>query len=243
MDYLSADSVVAPFEDQPFFSEQLVHLPHTYFPADPAREIGTAPSHAACGLPEGAFVFCAFNNHWKITRPVFDVWMRLLNAVPQSVLWLKQPAEDARVNLEREAAARGVDPVRFVYADTAPLDVHLARHALADLFLDTLPYNAHATACDALGAGLPVLTCRGGDFAGRVAASLLQAVGLPELVTGSLTDYESRALELARDPAQMKGLAEKLKRNLSSTPLFDADGFRREIEEAFVIMHNQAAID
>jgi len=243
MDYLIADSVVAPFEDQPFFSEQLVHLPHTYFPTDPAREIGAASGRAACGLPEDAFVFCAFNNHWKITRPVFDVWMRLLNAIPQSVLWLKRPAPDARANLEREAAARGIDPVRLVYADTAPLEVHLARHAQANLFLDTLPYNAHATAADALGAGLPVLTCRGEAFAGRVAASLLQAVGLPELVTASLTDYESRALELAHDPVQMKGLAEKLKRNLSSTPLFDADGFRRDIEEAFIIMHNQAAID
>jgi predicted O-linked N-acetylglucosamine transferase (SPINDLY family) len=239
MDYLIADPVVAPFEDQPFFSERLVHLPHTYFPTDPARETATSPSRAACGLPDDAFVFCAFNNHWKITRPVFDVWMRLLNAIPRSVLWLKRPAADARANLEREAAARGIDPARLVYADTAPLEIHLARHAQADLFLDTLPYNAHATAADALGAGLPVLTCRGEAFAGRVAASLLQAVGLPELVTVSLAEYESRALELARDPAQMRELAEKLKRNLSTTPLFDADRFRRDIEEAFVAMHKQ----
>ncbi len=239
MDYLIADLVVAPLEHQPFFSEQLVHLPHTYFPTDPQREIGIVPSRAACGLPPDTFVFCAFNNNWKITRPVFAVWMRLLQAIPASVLWLKQPAPDARVTLEREAVACGIDAARLIYADTAPLNVHLARHALADLFLDTLPYNAHATAADALGTGLPVLTCRGEAFAGRVAASLLQAVGLPELVTANLTDYESRALELARDPVQMKGLAEKLKRNLSSTPLFDADGFRRDIEEAFIIMHKQ----
>ena len=239
MDYLIADSVVAPFEHQPFFSEQLVHLPHSYFPTDPARAIGTAPSRAACGLPADAFVFCAFNNNWKITRPLFEIWMRLLDAVPESVLWLKQPAADARANLEREAAARGIDPVRLVYADTAPLEVHLARHALADLFLDTLPYNAHATACDALGAGLPVLTCKGQAFAGRVAASLLEAVGLPELVSESLAEYEAMALELARDPARMARLKEKLAQNLTRTPLFDADTFRRAIEEAFVIMHKQ----
>jgi protein O-GlcNAc transferase len=238
LDYLIADATVAPFEDQPFFSEKLVHLPHSYFPADPARPIGIAPSRADCGLPADGFVFCAFNNNWKITRPVFDVWMRLLNAVAGSVLWLKRPAADARANLEREAAARGVDPARFVYANTAPLEVHLARHAMADLFLDTLPYNAHATACDALGAGLPVLTCRGGAFAGRVAASLLKAVGLPELVTESLSDYENRALELANDPVRMRSIKEKLKHNLSTTPLFDADEFRRNIEEALVNMHN-----
>jgi predicted O-linked N-acetylglucosamine transferase (SPINDLY family) len=216
-----------------------VYLPHSYFPTDPAREIGTAPSRAACDLPADAFVFCAFNNNWKITRPVFEVWMRLLNAVPVSVLWLKQPAPDARANLERETAARGVDPTRLVYADTAPMDVHLARHALADLFLDTLPYNAHATAADALGAGLPVLTCKGEAFAGRVAASLLEAVGLPELITESLAEYEARALELARHPAEIGRLKGKLAQNLRSAPLFDADGFRRAIEETFVIMHNR----
>jgi predicted O-linked N-acetylglucosamine transferase (SPINDLY family) len=240
IDYLIADRIVAPFEDQPFFTEKLVHLPHSYFPADPARDVGAVPSLLACGLPEAGFVFCAFNNNWKITRPVFDVWMRLLSAVPQSVLWLKQPAADARANLEREAAARGIDPARLVYAENAPLDIHLARHANAGLFLDTLPYNAHATAADALGTGLPVLTCKGQAFAGRVAASLLEAVGLPELVAQNLEDYETRALELAREPEKLKALREKLARNLAATPLFDADGFRRDIEEAFVSMHKQA---
>ena len=236
MDYLIADPIVAPFEDQPFFSEQLVHLPHTYFPTDPARAIGTPPSRAASGLPQDGFVFCAFNNNWKITRAVFDVWMRLLHGVPGSVLWLKQPAPDARVNLEREAAARGIDPARLVYAGTVPLDEHLARHALADLFLDTLPYNAHATACDALGAGLPVLTCKGNSFAGRVAASLLMAANLPELIRESLTDYEACALQLAHDPTRLKQLKQKLAQNLLTAPLFDADGFRRDIEAAYIAM-------
>jgi protein O-GlcNAc transferase len=239
IDYLIADPVVAPFEHQPFFSEQLVHLPHSFFPTDPARETASPPSRAEAGLAANAFVFCAFNNHWKITRPLFDIWMRLLHAVPASQLWLKQPAAEARANLAREAAARGIDPARLVYADNVPLDTHLARHALADLFVDTLPYNAHATACDALGAGLPVLTCKGQAFAGRVAASLLEAVGLPELVTQSLEEYEVRALELARDPAKLQTVKQKLEQNISNTPLFDADGFRRDIEEAFVIMHKQ----
>jgi len=237
IDYLIADAIVAPFEDQPFYSEQLVHLPHSFFPTDPVRKVGAAPSLAACGLPENGFVFCAFNNNWKITRPIFDVWMRLLAAIPRSVLWLKQPAADARANLEREAAARGVDPARLIYAENVPLEIHLARHANAGLFLDTLPYNAHATATDALGAGLPVLTCKGQAFAGRVAASLLEAVGLPELVARNLEDYEARALELARDPAKLKAIKEKLAGNLPLAPLLDVDRFRRDIEEAFISMH------
>jgi protein O-GlcNAc transferase len=240
IDYLIADKIVAPFEHQPFFSEQLVHLPDTYFPTDPARPAGIAPSRAEAGLPETGFVFCSFNNSWKITRPLFAVWMRLLAAVPGSVLWLRQPPVDARTNLECEAVAQGINPARLVYADTVALDVHLARHVSADLFLDTLPYNAHATAADALGAGLPVLTCKGEAFAGRVAAGLLQAVGLPELVTESLDAYEARALELARDPAQLNSLKEKLTRNLLTAPLFDADRFACNIEAAYVTMsaHN-----
>jgi protein O-GlcNAc transferase len=239
IDYLIADAIVAPFEDQSLYTERLVHLPCSYFPTDPARTIAPVPGRGEMGLPEDGFVFCAFNNNWKITRPVFDIWMRLLQQVPHSVLWLKRPAPDARVNLEREAAARGIDGARLVYADDVAIDAHLARHALADLFLDTLPYNAHATAVDALGAGLPVLTCRGNAFAGRVAASLLHAAGLPELITETLSDYESRALELARNGAQLAALKEKLHRNLPTAPLFDVDGFRRAIESAFERMHMQ----
>jgi predicted O-linked N-acetylglucosamine transferase (SPINDLY family) len=236
IDYLIADRIVAPLEDQPFFTEKLVHLPHTYFPADSRREIGAAPSRQACGLPPDAFVFCAFNNNWKITRPLFDIWMRLLAEVPKSVLWLKQPAADARANLEREAAMRGIDASRLIYAENAPLDIHLARHANADLFLDTLPYGAHATAAHALGAGLPVLTCKGQAFAGRVAASLLEAVGLPELAVQNLKDYERRALELARNPAQLQAIRQKLTHNLPTSPLFDAENFRRAIEAAYIVM-------
>jgi protein O-GlcNAc transferase len=240
IDYLIADRIVAPFEHQPFFSEQLVHLPDTFFPNDRERPSGPAPSRAQAGLPESGFVFCCFNAAWKITQPVFDVWMRLLAAVPGSVLWLKQAAPDTSANLEREAVARGIDPARLVYAGDVPLGVHLARHGLADLFLDTLPYNAHATAADALGAGLPLLTCAGEAFAGRVAASLLKAVGMDELVTENLADYELRALELARGPAQLKALKGKLARNLPTAPLLDIDLFRRNLEAAYITMYEKS---
>jgi predicted O-linked N-acetylglucosamine transferase (SPINDLY family) len=236
MDYLIADSTVAPTEDQPFYSERLVQLPNTYFPTDPARVIGRVPARADEGLPDRGFVFCSFNNGWKITRPVFDIWMRLLSETPESVLWLKQPPADTRANLEKQAATRGIAPTRLVYAGDAPLDVHLARHRLADLFLDTLPYNAHATAADALYAGLPVLTCKGRAFAGRVGASLLYAVGLPELVTETLADYQESALELARDPSGLQRLKDRLAENLPAAPLFDADRFRQDIEAAYLRM-------
>ena len=167
---------------------------------------------------------------------MFDVWMRLLREIPGSVLWLRRPNPATCANLEREAAARGIGPARLVYADTVPFKDHIARHALADLFLDTLPYNAHATAANALGAGLPVLTCLGEAFAGRVAANLLDAVGLPEMVTHSLEEYEQRALELARAPEKLKALKQKLADNLPTAPLFDADRFRRNIEAAYIAM-------
>jgi predicted O-linked N-acetylglucosamine transferase (SPINDLY family) len=236
MDYLIADKIVAPLEDQPFYSEQLVQLPRSYFPTEPAADIPPAPGRVEMGLENDAFVFCAFNNNWKFTRPVFEIWMRLLRHVPQSQLWLKQPPPDARINLEREAASHGIDPTRLVYATDVPRAAHLARHKLADLFLDTVPYNAHATAADALGAGLPVLTCKGEAFAGRVAASLLDAVGLPELISENLADYENRALELARNGEKLVAIKQKLKQNLSGAPLFDAEGFRLGIEQAYVTM-------
>ncbi|HEY2009856.1 MAG TPA: tetratricopeptide repeat protein [Rhizomicrobium sp.] len=236
IDYLIGDPVVTPLEDQPFYSEKLVQLPDTYFPTDPARLIGATPNRSDEGLPEQGFVFCSFNNAWKITGAVFDVWMRLLHETPGSVLWLKQPPADTRANLEKEAAAHGIAPARLVFAESAPLDAHLARHRLADLFLDTLPYNAHATAADALWAGLPVLTSKGQAFAGRVATSLLNAVGLPELVTESLADYEALALALARDPARLQAFRDRLVQNLATAPLFDADRFRQGIEAAYARM-------
>lgn len=237
IDYILADPVVLPFDQQPCYTEKIVHLPECYQVNDASRKIGErAPSRREAGLPDRGFVFCCFNNNLKIAAPVFDVWMRLLRDVEDSVLWLLCDHALAERNLRREAAARGVDPARLVFANWLPPEDHLARHRLADLFLDTLPYNAHTTASDALWAGLPVLTCRGETFAGRVAASLLAAIGLPELATDNLTDYERLATRLATDAVLLGRLRETLARNRTTHPLFDTDRFRRHIEAAYTTM-------
>jgi predicted O-linked N-acetylglucosamine transferase (SPINDLY family) len=194
---------------------------------------------AAAGLPESGFVFCCFNNNFKILPEVFDIWMRLLRAVDGSVLWLLEDNPAAARNLRREAEARGVSHQRLVFAPRVDLEVHLARHRLADLFLDTLPYTAHTTASDALWAGLPVLTRIGSTFAGRVAASLLLAIGLPELITESWDAYEALALKLARDPAALAAIKGKLAANRNTHPLFDTTGFTRALEAAYVTMHER----
>lgn len=232
IDYAIVDRVVAP--DATAFSEQLAYLPHSFFPTDDSRVIGSAPARAEAGLPETGFVFCSFNQVWKFTPDIFAVWMRLLHQVDGSVLWLKQADPAAMANLLAAAAAAGIDPARLVFAGHAAMEVHLARHQLADLFLDTLPYNAHATAADALWSGLPVLTCRGSAFAGRVAASLLSAIGLPELITETLADYEATALALVRDPARLKALRGKLAANRATAPLFDTARFTRDLEALLI---------
>src|SRR5205823_6752536 len=182
------------------------------------------------------FVFCCFNNSHKITEEIFETWMRLLSRVDGSVLWLLRDNGAAEANLVREATARGVDPARLVFSGRLTLQDHLARHRLADLFLDTLPYNAHTTASDALWMGLPVVTCRGRTFPGRVAASLLSAVGLPELVTENLQEYEALALRMAREPELLAGVCRRLEENRRTWPLFDTDRFRRHIESAYATM-------
>ncbi len=231
IDYVIADRIVAP--NPAAFSEKIAALPNSFFPTDTGRVIGRPPSRAEAGLPHDAFVFCSFNNNWKITEAVFTTWMRLLAAVPHSVLWLKQAGDKAKANLRQAAKDHGVAPDRLVFAPPAALEVHLARHRLADLFVDTLPYNAHATACDALWAGLPVLTCKGTAYAGRVAASLLTAAGLAELITETAQEYEALALTLARDPARLKGLREKLAANRATAPLFDTPRLARDIEALY----------
>jgi predicted O-linked N-acetylglucosamine transferase (SPINDLY family) len=237
IDYIIADRVVAPFDQQPFYAEKIVHLPDCYQVNDRQRAIAQSmPSRREACLPEEGFVFCCFNNNYKITATMFDVWMRLLQNVPGSVLWLLGENVAAKENLCREAQARGVDPVRLVFAGRLKLDEHLARNGRADLFLDTLPYNAHTTASDALWAGLPVLTCPGQAFAARVATSLLHAVGLPELVTYSIQEYEALALALARDATRLGAIRAKLARNRDTHPLFDTDRFRRHIEAAYARM-------
>jgi predicted O-linked N-acetylglucosamine transferase (SPINDLY family) len=235
MDYVIADATVLPFDQQSFYTEKIIHLPDCYQVNDSRRAIAErTPSRPEAGLPGQGFVFCCFNNNYKITAPIFEVWMRLLSAVPGSVLWLLSDNTSAHNSLRRQAAARGIDAARLVFADRLPIDRHLARQRLADLFLDTLPYNAHTTASDALWAGLPMLTCRGEAFAGRVAASLLNAAGLPELVTGSLQEYEAMALKLATDASLLGSIRRKLAQNRPNCPLFDTDRFRRHLEAAYL---------
>jgi predicted O-linked N-acetylglucosamine transferase (SPINDLY family) len=236
-DYVVADATVLPFDRQLFFTEKIVHLPNSYLVNDSKRSIAPrTPTRSEAGLPEKGFVFCCFNSSYKITPPVFDVWMRLLRQVEGSVLWLFCDRATAENNLRREAAARGVDPERLIFARRSELADHLARHRLADLFLDTLIYNAHTTAADALWMGVPVITCLGSSFAGRVAASLLHAIGLPDLVTTSLEEYESLALRIAQQPSLLKEFRDRLERNRSSYPLFDTDRYRRSLESAYLRM-------
>ncbi len=230
VDYIIADGVVAP--DARAFTEKLALLP-CYFPNDNSRAIAQAPSRAEAGLPEDAFVFCCFNANWKITSTVFALWMRLLEQLPGSVLWLKQPGKKAKDNLLAAAKAARMDPSRVIFAKPASLAQHLARHRLADLFLDTLPYNAHATGCDALWAGLPLLTQRGTAFASRVCASLLTALDLPELITESASGYESTALALASDPARLKELRARLAANRDASALFDTPRLARDLEALY----------
>jgi protein O-GlcNAc transferase len=234
IDYIIADPVILPLDRQPYYTENIVHLPECYQVNDRKRAIAArTPTRAEVGLPAQGFIFCCFNNNWKITPEVFNIWMRLLRRVEDSVLWLLSDNKDAERNLRKEAVSRGVDPARLVFAERTKIEDHLARHRLADLFLDTLPYNAHATASDALWTGIPVLTCQGNAFAARVAASLLKAIGVPELVTHSLEEYEARALRLARDPDLLRNYRNRLAENRLTQPLFDTDRFRRHIEVAY----------
>lgn len=234
-DYILADAIVAPRGEESSFSEQIIRLPHSYQVNDNKKPISTSPpTRDDLGLPADAFVFACFNAHHKINPPAFDVWMRVLAAAPGSVLWLLEGRDVTIRNLRAAAQARGVSPDRLVFAPKVALEDHLARHALADLFLDTLPYNAHTTASDALWAGLPVVTCAGRGFAARVAASLLNAVQLPELVTESLEAYEALALDLLRRPERLRDLRDRLSTLVKTTPLFDTDLYRRHIEAAFI---------
>ena len=246
MDYILADGTVIPENARIHYSEAIARLPDSYIPTDPSRPVpegdnDRAAARADAGLPEGAFVFCSFSKSYKILPATFAIWMNLLRAVAGSVLWLSATSASARRNLCRAAHEHGVDPARLFFATRADsFDAYLARLRLADLFLDTLPYNAHSTACDAFRAGLPVVTLAGRAFAARGGASLLRAVGLAELVTASPAEYESLALALARDPARLAGLRHRLDHNRRTAPLFDAARMCRNVETAFEIMWRRA---
>ncbi len=234
MDYIIADDVVIPEAAKPFYTEKVVTLPGSYQCNDRKRAVSDRVfTRAELGLPDTGFVFCCFNNNFKIMPGIFEMWARILNAVPGSVLWLIEDNAAAVANLKRNAPAFGLDPARLVFAPRIPPDEHLARHKLADLFLDTLPYNAHTTASDSLWVGVPLVTCPGESFPARVAASLLTAVGLPELIAPTLKDYEALAITLAQDPARLQGLKDKLNAVRATAPLFDTDAFTRAIEAAY----------
>jgi len=234
IDYVIADSVVIPPDERPLYAEKAVYLPHCYLAADNRRPIADhLPSREAAGLPAEGFVFCCFNNNYKIGPKTFDSWMRILAQVDGAVLWLLADNDLAATNLRREAAQRGIDPQRLIFARRLPSPEHLARHQLADLFIDCLPCNAHTTASDALWAGLPLLTLRGTTFAGRVAASQVLALGLPELVTNSEAEYEAKAVAYGRDPAAIPAIRQKLAVNRLTQPLFDTKRLARNLENAY----------
>ena len=237
MDYLFADPVLVPPDARQYYSEKIAYLP-SYQVNDSKRPRPDRPlTRADLGLPASGFVFCCFNASFKINPETFGSWMRILAAVPASVLFLLGTNETIRYNLRQRAADHGIDPERLVFGGTLPFGQYLARYGAADLFLDTLPYNAGTTASDALWSGLPVLTCRGESFAGRMAASLLTAVGLPELITDSRADYERLAIEFAGDPVRISLLKQRLGGALRETLLFDTSAFTRNLEALYERMY------
>ena len=236
-DYIITDKVVTPPDQQQWYTEKFVYLPHCYQVND---QLQPAPDHipskSDCGLPEQAFVFCSFNNSYKVEPIMFAVWMRILARVPDSVLWLLHHSPEASGNLHNEAASHGIDPSRIVFADKQSKDSHLARHRHADVFLDTLYYNAHTTASDALRAGVPVITSIGTTFASRVAASQLTTMKLTELIASDLREYEELGVRLAKEPQYLAEIRHKLNTNLQTSPLFDTVGFTRSLERSYEMM-------
>jgi protein O-GlcNAc transferase len=244
IDYIIADPTLIPIESQQHYSEKVVYLPNSYQVNDRQRVISDKVfTKEELGLPPDSFTFCCFNNNYKITPHTFDGWVRILKAVEDSVLWLFEDNPTAAINLRKEAQTKGIDPNRLVFAKRMKLPEHLARHRAADLFIDTLPFNAHTTASDALWAGLPVLTCMGESFASRVAASLLNAIELPELITTTQEQYEATAIELATNPEKLKAIKDKLEKNRLTTALFDTPRFTKHIEAAYTQMYERYLAD
>ena len=240
IDYIIADPVVIPEENRRFYSENIIYLPNTYQPNDNQRVIADKEfTREEMGLPDDGFVFCCFNNNYKLSPVEFDIWMRLLGKVEGSVLWLLKSNKWSEDNLKREAEARGISGDRLIFAEKLSLAEHLARHRLADLFLDTFNYNAHTTASDALWAGLPVITKLGQGFAARVAGSLLSAVGLKELITENEADYEALALRLATTPTDLVQIKSKLAANRLTQPLFDSEMFTKHLERGYQLAYDR----
>jgi predicted O-linked N-acetylglucosamine transferase (SPINDLY family) len=244
IDYIIADEIVIPQQTRAQFSEKVVYLPGSYQVNGRNRPTGRSEvSRAQFGLPADAFVFCSFNNVYKITPTVFACWMRILQRVEGSVLWLLNENDTASHNLREAARSAGIDPQRLIFTGRAPLPEHLGRHWLADLLIDTFPCNGHTTASDSLWAGLPLLTCAGESFCARVAASLLNAADLPELVTTSLAEYEELAVSLAKDRARLAALTQQLNANRMTLSLFDTARFARNLEQAYLQMYERYHAD
>ena len=240
IDYIIADKILIPKDQYEFYSEKIVCLPNSFQINDRKRRISDKVfTRAEAGLPQDAFVFCCFNNVYKITPDVFDSWMRILKQVDRSVLWLVAEGPDVERNLRSEVAARSVNPARLIFCQRLPLPEHQARLRMANVFLDTSPYNAGTTASDALWAGLPVVTRIGETLAGRMAASVLNAVGLPELIAATSESYEQIAVELAMQPEKMASIKRKLADNRLTTPLFDTKLFTKHIEAAYIAMYER----
>jgi predicted O-linked N-acetylglucosamine transferase (SPINDLY family) len=240
IDYLIADRVLIPDNLKSAYSEKIIYLPNSYQVNDSKRRIsGRVFTRAELGLPESSFVYCCFNNNWKILPEIFGTWVRITQRVPNSVLWLYEDNPTAALNLKAQAKRQKLDPSRLVFARHLPHAEHLARYRLADLFLDTFPCTAHTTASDALWAGLPVLTRSGKSFASRVASSLLNAVGLPELITHTAEEYESLAINLAKNSGKISSLKTKLANNRATCPLFNTALFTQHIESAYQAVHER----
>jgi predicted O-linked N-acetylglucosamine transferase (SPINDLY family) len=240
IDYIVADKTLISDEGRGFYTEKIVYLPHCYQVNDSTRKISDRIyTRDELGLPDHAFVFCSFNNNFKILPNIFDSWIRILNATQGSILWLLEDNPSASENLKKEAQARDIDPQRLVFAKRVDLPEHLARHRLADLFLDTLPYNAHTTASDALWAGLPILTLAGNSFPSRVAASLLNTIGLPDLITATQEEYERSAIKLAHDSTRLTEMKQRLNTARLSSPLFNGKLFARYLEFAYLKMYER----
>jgi len=240
MDYLIADQMLIPKDSQQHYSEKIVYMPNSYQVNISQRSFSKISlSRVDLGLPEESFVFCSFNNTYKISPSTFALWMQILKAVDKSVLWILVSNDETAKNLINEAEKSGVNKSRLVFAKYVSVEKHLSRIKHADLFVDSLPYNAHTTTSDALRMGLPVLTCLGKSFASRVAASLLNAVGLPELITTSQKEYEALAIELATNPKKLKAIKDKLAKNLPSSPLFDTHLFTKHLESAYKTIYER----
>ena len=239
IDYIIADRFVIPNDAIHFFTEKIVYLPNSYQVNDTKRLVSNIiPKKADENLPLNTFIFCCFNNVYKILPYIFTLWMDILKNVDNSVLWLLEDNTIATNNLITQAVLNGVSPNRLIFAKRKKLEDHLARHKLADLFLDTFPYNAHTTSSDALWTGLPVLTCTGNTFASRVTASLLNAISIPELITTNFSQYKFKAIELAQNPNKLYSIKEKIENNRMTTTLFDTELFTTHIEKAYIEMYN-----